>query len=235
MVMAIVKFQTESGIEVYIDNATGEAFTTIRGYARMAGVSESTVKLRLKGGQVFGSELVELHTPGGLQGVRKISIQFIAKYLPGDNSDLAGEMIEFGATGYLYKIAGYKVKAEKVEQPSLPPSDIRVHNLVSDLKWLGIESDNPRYSQLLKDSALTILGVGKVEAVTQKYCGVVERAEQLGYSTKQINGGSQLGKFVNKRIAPSHKETRLCQGTLRPINVFEVNDSLDDAIIAWFE
>jgi hypothetical protein len=145
-------------------------------------------------------------------------------------------MLMFGATGYLYKIAGYKVKAEKVEQPSLPPAHIQLDKLVSNLKWLGIESDNPRYSQLLKDSALTILGVGKVEnTVTQKYCGVVERAEQLGYSTKQINGGSQLGKFVNKHIAPAHKENRLCQGTLRPINVFEVNDSLDDAIRAWFE
>jgi len=233
--MAIVKFQTESGIGVYIDNETGEAFTTVSGYARMAGVSRGTVQYRLKGCQFSESKLAEIHTEGGLQGGQKVSVQFIAKYLPGDNSDLATEMLMFGATGYLYKIAGYRVKAEKVEQPSLPPSDIRVHNLVSDLKWLGIESDNPRYSQLLKDSALTILGVGKVESVTQKYCGVVERAEQLGYSTKQINGGSQLGKFVNKHLQPAHKENRLCQGTLRPVNVFEVNDTLDDVIRAWFE
>ncbi len=233
--MAIVKFQTESGIEVYIDNETGEAFTTVSGYARMSGVNKSTVSRRLETVAFQSQKTAEIHTVTGLKTVAKVSVQFIAKYLPCDNSDLATEMLMFGATGYLYKIAGYRVKAEKVEQPSLPPSDIRLDKMVSNLEKLGIELDNPRYSQLLKDSALTILGVGKVESVTQKYCGVVERAEQLGYSTKQINGGSQLGKFVNKHVQPAHKENRLCQGTLRPINVFEVNDTLDDAIRAWFE
>jgi hypothetical protein len=157
---------------------------------------------------------------------------FIISLLEKHKPSLLIKMARLGLRLFVYELVGY---SRAKEQPSLPPSDIRVHNLVSDLEKLGIELDNPRYSQLLKDSALTILGVGKVETVTQKYCGVVERAEQLGYSTKQINGGSQLGKFVNKLVQPAHKENRLCQGTLRPINVFEVNDSLDDAIRAWFE
>ncbi len=93
MVMAIVKFQTESGIEVYIDNETGEAFTTVSGYARMAGVSKSTVNERIGTVRFSESEMAETLTATGLKTVRKVSVDFIAEYLPRDNSDLATEMI----------------------------------------------------------------------------------------------------------------------------------------------
>ena len=68
---------------------------------KMAGVSKNTVSPSLKGVQFSESKMAEVDTECGLQWVQKVSVQFIAKYLVGENSDLATEVLMFGATGYL--------------------------------------------------------------------------------------------------------------------------------------
>ncbi|WP_414579126.1 hypothetical protein [Anabaena sp. CCY 9402-a] len=63
----------QDGLEIFIDNATGESFASINGYARMSGRDKSTISRRLEG---VAPELVkkaEVLTAGGLQGVALIS------------------------------------------------------------------------------------------------------------------------------------------------------------------
>jgi hypothetical protein len=231
--MKLAPYLSQDGLEFHIDEK-GDIFATVSSMARM--IDKETIYVRrhvdalLQNGDKLDVLEAETLTVQGTRMGTFYGENFIISLLEKHKPSLLIKMARLGLRLFVYELVGYsKVK----EHPVLPP--VQVTNFVDALKWLGVEADNPRYSQLLKDSALTILGVGKVETVTQKYCGVVERAEQLGYSTKQINGGSQLGKFVNKLIQPAHKENRLCQGTLRPINVFEVSDNLDDVIRAWFE
>jgi hypothetical protein len=62
------------------------------------------------------------------------------------------------------------------------------------------------------------------------YTTVMIRAAQLGYSASQINGGSELGKFVKKTIEPDHKDW---QGQYQ-VWQYEVTEELDARIHAFF-
>lgn len=57
------------------------------------------------------------------------------------------------------------------------------------------------------------------------------RAAQLGYTEKQINGGSSLGKFV---IRQGLKPVAKVQHGKYPVNVYELTEDLDKAIHAYF-
>jgi hypothetical protein len=59
---------------------------------------------------------------------------------------------------------------------------------------------------------------------------VMIRANQLGYSAKQIDGGAALGKFVKAAIAPDHKDW---QGQYQ-VWQYEVNAELDARIHSFF-
>jgi hypothetical protein len=62
------------------------------------------------------------------------------------------------------------------------------------------------------------------------YTAVMIRANQLGYSAKQIDGGVALGKFVKQAIEPDHKDW---QGQYQ-VWQYEVNDKLDARIHSFF-
>jgi hypothetical protein len=101
----------------------------------------------------------------------------------------------------------------------------------------GIEINNPRYAQGLKDLTLDILGVAQpaLPAITENWLGVAERAEQLGYKPcVVVNHRSTLGRWVSKQKLVSRKESRLCNGTERAINLYLESDALDFAIHAYF-
>lgn len=48
-------YMTPMASELYIDHATGEAFTSIRGYARLVGKDESTIRERVERGSFKGA------------------------------------------------------------------------------------------------------------------------------------------------------------------------------------
>jgi len=125
------------------------------------------------------------------------------------------------------------------QQPQLPPSDIRLNNLITALDRLKIDLTNPRFQQGLQDLALDMLGVGQPALKAENsegWCGVAERAEQLGYPVglvveKRVSLGMAIAKLdLNKK-----REDRLCNGTIRKINVYLVNEDLDLAIEAYFD
>jgi hypothetical protein len=229
------------GLELAIDTNTGEAFATLNGYVRMSGKAKSTIHGRLEGVRFGEVKEAEILTAGGLQGVRLISAALVFRWLMKDKPELAEKMGTVGATVYLHQLAGYKVKSEPIEQPKpeLPPSDIRVVQIVSTLEKIGLELNNPRFNQALKDLACDILGLNQNQLPAKDkeiWCGVAERAEQLGYPVAAVTKfRSTLGKFVKSRGLTFKVEKRICNGTEREINLYQVCQSLDESIHAYMK
>lgn len=234
------------GIELVIDQTTGEAFASVRGYARMSSKAQSTVQSRvdrmIEGERNQLTKLAEVQSTSGLQGERLLSAALIFKWAIKDNPELAETMGKVGATVYLHQLAGFKVSTNAItplEQPNppLPPGDVRVANLYSALKGFGIDTTNPRYAQALQDISLDILGVSQPTMLPSKgtWVGVVERAEQLGYPVALVaSKRSQLGKFVKSCGLEPTQEFRMCNGTQRMVNVYLVGPKLDQAIQDYF-
>ncbi len=150
------------------------------------------------------------------------------------------------------RIAKQKIAKQAITKPSpqptappIPqlPGDIRLVQMVSTLKDLDFELLNPRFKQGLQDLAADMLGISQPRLEAERtadqegvWCGCVERAEQLGFPVGLlIEKRTSLGRWVASRITDSVKETRLCNGTQRPINVYRVTDELDRVIISYFD
>lgn len=129
--------------------------------------------------------------------------------------------------------------------PPVPqlPGDIRLDSMIKNLDRLELDLLNPRFKQGLQDLAADMLGISQPRLEAEKtadrdgvWCGVVERAEQLGYPVGLlIEKRTALGRWVAKSALDSQKEVRLCNGTQRPINVYRVTDELDRAIVTYFD
>lgn len=145
------------------------------------------------------------------------------------------------------QVREYFIECERIAKQSiapepkplqLPPSDVRLANLAKALKFLDIDTENPRFKQGLQDLTLDILGTGKDALKPENnevWCGVTERAEQLGYAIILVlKHNIKLGNAIAKLGLKSKKEDRLCNGTQRPINLYRVCDELDDAIFTYF-
>jgi hypothetical protein len=98
---------------------------------------------------------------------------------------------------------------------------------------------NPRFKQAAQDFMGDILGLTQNTLPapdTQKWYGVAERAEQLGYPVALVlKHRSQLGRFVAQHVGGSRKEDRLCNGTQRPINLYPASPELDAAIATYLK
>lgn len=228
------------GLELVIDTATGEAFATQTGYARMSGLTQQAINKRCNTYNQDELKTAEMLTKTGFKTYNLISAKLVFRWLMKDNPELAEKMGTVGATVYLHQLAGYKVKSEPVEppKPQLPPSDVRVSNLISSLQAIGFELDNPRFNQAIKDLTGDILGLNQNQLTPSKevWCGVAERAEQLGYPVAAVTRyRSPLGKFVKGKGLVSKMEKRLCNGTEREINLYQVCERLDNAIHAYMK
>lgn len=134
------------------------------------------------------------------------------------------------------------VKEQAQSQPepvALPPADVRITNFVGALEKLGIDLDNPRFSQELKDFTMDIV-LGKNNALpssNEVWAGVAEIAERMGYAIALVTKyRSQLGRWVavcddlEKRT-----EKRLCNGTLRDINLYLDCDDLRSSVSEFMD
>ncbi len=242
-----------NGIELVINQETGAAYATQAGYLRMSGKAKSTISERVAKGFGAGNIVgAEINTPGGLQGVRLIPADLVFEWLMKDNPELAKAMGSAGATVYMHQLAGFKVSSDAItpSQPprQLPPPHVQVTDLYAALSGFGIDLDNPRYKQALQDITLDILGVSRTsQAILDlaqgtlppsqgAWVGVVERAEQLGYSVALVaSQRSKLGKYVKSSGLEPTQELRLCNGTQRMVNVYPVCPQLDSVIREFFE
>ena len=130
------------------------------------------------------------------------------------------------------------VIAPEPQQLQLPPADIRVANLIKALDRIGFDMESPRFNQGIKDITGDILGLGQSTlkpATSEIWCGVAERAEQLGHPVGEVSRKrSQLGKWVARADLSKKQETRLCNGTQRSVNLYLVGEDLDFQINSFF-
>lgn len=122
---------------------------------------------------------------------------------------------------------------------ALPPADVRIANLSAALDSFGIDKTNPRFAQGLQDLALNILGVTQtaLSGTSDKWCGVAERAQFLGYSVGTVvKHRGTLGKCVKPRIPAEdgRSEERLCNGVIKGVQIYRITDKLDAEIVAFF-
>lgn len=119
-------FKTDDGIELVINNQTGEAYATQAGYARMSGIGKDTVSRRLsrgyKGVDKSQIKYTEIQTSGGVQGVALIPADLVFDWSIKDNPGLAKAMGTAGATLYLQRLAGYEASVHP--EPQTPKTFI---------------------------------------------------------------------------------------------------------------
>jgi hypothetical protein len=98
---------------------------------------------------------------------------------------------------------------------------------------------NPRVGQLLIDSLINetmTLSANELTPKEEKLVDVVGLAEELGYK-EQITHKNRglLGKYVKGHISQNPmQERRLCNGTVRPINLYRHTDELEEVIHQYF-
>ena len=104
-----------NGIEVYVNTATGESFTSINGYARMSGVARSTVRDRV--GRKTDAKTIEMPTVKGFRVGRLIDETTIVDWLSKDAPDVLVKFAQVGVRMYLHQLAGYSVVSTAVAKP----------------------------------------------------------------------------------------------------------------------
>ena len=244
----------QDGIELVINTKTGEAFATLAGYSRMSGIAKNTLANRLsrgyKGVHKTSLPTAEIETGGGVQGVHLLSADIVYDWMFEDNSALARVMGKVGATIYMHQLAGFKITSDAIAKPQPEPTPAPApHLTTAERLKIATEADrllakygmdtNPRFKQAAQDFMGDILGLNQSALPApdaQKWYGVAERAEQLGYPVALVlKHRSQLGRWVAQHVGGSRKEDRLCNGTQRPINLYPASSELDAAIAAYLK
>jgi len=204
------QFKTDEGIEIVIDTKTGEAFASIRGYARMSGKPRSTIQSRVdrleKGGRISPSKTAEVLTPGGIQGVRLLDEDTIAEWIAEDNPQIATQLLKLGVRGFLHKLAGYEVTSTATSQPPaiatpLQALQVAVENLVQqEQRITALEQQQQQQSlavaEILEDKRIA------TEQLRALPAPIVEAPELT--TRAKIN---QLVRNYVGRTNVSHRET----------------------------
>ena len=229
--------------ELRVDPVTGIGYCSIRGAARIAGVSHVALINSFKtSGDFIPSKMVQTLVTHGFECGN--FVEFSAGEIPDSalalivhyyatsagarcTSEAKAALLAFTSVGIrsvIQDITGYR-QAVSVPTPiALPPSDIRLTNMVSSLQAIGVDLLNPRLKQGLQDLAVEMLGIGQTSlpGSAAVYLGVAEKAERLGYPVGLVvKNRSALGKYVKASGLESVKELRSCNGTDRPINLYE--------------
>lgn len=185
--MAHLTRYENSGIELVINIQTGEAFSSIRGYARMSGKAESTIRERCNGARKNEIKEAQIDTVGGLQGARLIPAELVFEWLMKDNTELAKAMGKAGATVYLHQLAGYKVSSNVVEvKPQLPQTYLEAlkalveseetkeklafQNSILEAQITDLEQDNERQAEIIDElfNYSSIVRIAKLNKVSEK-------------------------------------------------------------------
>jgi len=157
----IVRFDGQNGVEILIDTVTGESFASIKGYARMSGLSKQAISKRLQGVNETYEKTAEVLTPGGLQGVRLISEDLICEWLPKDNPVAAKTLLKLGVRMALHTMAGYEVKSSAVSQK------VKGSPYTDRLKELGESLKCPKgFWSVIQQSPALLMMVEKLYPVT---------------------------------------------------------------------
>lgn len=121
--MNLTRFERD-GLELVIDTVTGEAFASVRGYARMSSKPESTIRDRSKGVRKDEVLEAEIPTQGGIQSARLLTEDIITDWIVEDNPTLAKAMLKAGVRVFLHTAAGYKLTSEAIAPATPQPQPV---------------------------------------------------------------------------------------------------------------
>jgi hypothetical protein len=236
----LVPFKKD-GLELVINTETGEAFASIKAVARMTDKENSTISRYVNGGLQGGAQMTllsaEINTAGGLQGGALLNesqiLEVVSRYKP----ELLIKFAQMGLRMFLHQLAGYEVTSTAVSKPEprrLPPvrdaaeylDVIKALPTITDLNLQSLLRD------MVEDEMSLIRGKKALtHAKANEYTIVKVRATELGYSLRDIGGGSSLGSYVAKRVDSAYSRR---VGDFQ-VKHYLVTDELDDAIHSYFE
>lgn len=196
------------GLELLINQETGESFASLSGYGRMADVADSTIQRRLK---KEGTPTLTVANPNGGLPLRLISEETIAAWLIRDNPGMARAMSIAGVRVYLHSLAGYKVS-------SGPPTPAGIEKAPSaGAIFLRMAQ---AYLDMEKEMALFKGELADIEARVDQIALVLPRQ---GYSTIAVYCHRLGIKPPNGwKVAQGTKAAKLCKEAGR--TVYKVPD-----------
>jgi hypothetical protein len=208
------------GLELFVDENTGRAYSSIRGTARMVGKHPQTITRWIGGAQIETLE-AEVLTGGGLQGVTLLTSEQVfdvaLKYCP----DLAKKMGAAGANTFICGMAGYQVT---ISIPSQPKTALQLaREQVKLLEQLEIqseqikllESDNLRQSEAIDElfEYSSIIRIAKFNECDEKafaWYKLKAASQALGEEIKKV----PCPRFGTKNLY-SHNAWRLAYSEYR--------------------
>jgi hypothetical protein len=198
----------QDGIEIVINTGTGESFASIRGYARMAGKDESTIRYRLKkSAGKWDCKTAEIQTVRGLQGAVLVPEEFIAEWMPKDNKAMATQLMKLGVRLFLHKMAGYKYQPAT---PELPQSYVEALKALveAEEKKLLLEAENQQLleeNQELAEAVDDVFGYSSLIRIA-KFNNVSEKS----FSWRKLKAASiQLGLEIKTVPCPRFETKKL--------------------------
>jgi hypothetical protein len=226
----------------FIFGTNGHAGLSNRKAAELLKVQHTSVDDSLKPGVTFTDLELELIATQGFQGgvLVKLAKRFArSPFVKAETREHCLDFLEkvgiVGAQTFINKMAG--VMEPKDNQPLLLPEQ-RLDIGIRAIELFGIDKDNPRFAQGLKDWCMNLLLSDKLlPESSEQWLGVAERAEELGYGRvgSDLSLRTRLGSFVGKVDLERKREERLCNGTTRKIWVYKVCQELDDVICDFFK
>lgn len=202
----------------------------VLGYTSLAATVNKKVNSRNKG-------VAKMETPGGTQEVMVLEEAGIYQLIFGSKLPAAEQFQDWVFEKVLpaiRKTGKYEATPEPV---ALPPADIRIVEFHKALTGFDIDISNPRYKQAIQDQVLNkILGQPTLPESTERWLGVIEKAEEMGYPIDIVTRfRSALGRFVKSHNLDCRSESRLCNGTQRPINLYRDCAELSEAIAEYMD
>lgn len=114
----------QDGLELVIDNQTGESFASISAASRMLNVAHSTLRDALCPSRFGEAKEAEILTGDGLRSSRLLSesqLRTVAKHFAAKGNktclDFLDSVADAGIRVYLHSLAGYQVTSTAVELP----------------------------------------------------------------------------------------------------------------------
>ena len=221
--------------EVRVINIDSETWFVAKDVCRVLEVGNTSQALTRLDDDEKG--VISNDTPGGSQKMAIVSESGFYSLTLGSRKPQAKPFkrwVTHDVLPSIRKTGKYEATPEPI---ALPPADIRVTNFVGALKDLEIDISNPRYKQAIQDQVLNkILGQPTIPESAERWLGVIEKAEEMGYPIDIVTRfRSALGRFVKSHNLDCRSESRLCNGTQRPINLYRDCAELSEAISEYMD
>ena len=254
--MAITIFENIQK-ELRVDAATGVGYCSIRGAARICGVTEQTLSAHFSD-SLEPSKMAENLAGKGFEGdslamfavtgIPDSALAMIVEYYAFDAGRYIKEEAKaafraFAAIGIRTVIRNVCKHEESVPAESVISPQENLKNLLATremLEAIGLDVSNPRFAQDFRDLSCRVLGLGQSslpEASSEKWLGVVEKAEQLGYKQSLASRfGSALGRDVSKKGGlDCTTEERICNGRSTKIRLYRDCDRLEELVTQYMD